>query len=98
MTEGVIDEHVRALGLLGSNDLLNRSLYRKPCAKLKTDESDLPRIAKAKRQAGEKGQKARRDRRGGSMIPASNKPLQSRGFDKTKTQKMDGTVVPRRPR
>jgi len=52
MAEGVIDEHVIPLGLLGSNELTNRRLYRKPCAKAKTNAKggDIPRIAKAKRQ------------------------------------------------
>lgn len=95
MTEGVIDEHVRALGLLGTNDLANRSLYRKPCALKKTTESDTPRIAKAKAQAGETGQYARRQKRGGSMIPAHKDGLKSQGFDKSKTRRFDGTVVPR---
>jgi hypothetical protein len=49
--EGVTDEHVRALGLLGGNELENRRWYRRPCAKRKTDTDDIPRIAKAKRQA-----------------------------------------------
>lgn len=68
MTEGVIDEHLRALALLGTNALENRALYRKPCARKKTDEQDTPRIAKAKAQAGETGQYARRQKRGGSSI------------------------------
>ncbi len=51
MGEGVIDEHDRALGLFGANDLENRVWYRRPCAKRKTDKQDIPRIAKAKRQS-----------------------------------------------
>lgn len=95
MTEGVIDEHVTALGLTGTNALANRSLWRKPCAKRKTDEEDVPRIAKAKRQAGETGQWARRQKRGGGSIPQrenpwpegrpfpkSNRKIPSRGFSK----------------
>ena len=48
--EGVIDEHVRALGLVGTNDLDNRRFYRRPCATDKT-RGDVGRIAKAKRQS-----------------------------------------------
>lgn len=36
LTEGVIDEHVLALRLGGTNDLTNRALWRLPCAKAKT--------------------------------------------------------------
>lgn len=88
MTEGVIDEHLRALALLGTNALENRALYRKPCARKKTDEQDTPRIAKAKAQGGETGQYARRLKRGHGSI-------QSRGFDKTRTKRFDGSVVSR---
>lgn len=88
MTEGVIDEHLRALALLGTNALENRALYRKPCARKKTDEQDTPRIAKAKAQAGETGQYARRIKRGQGSI-------HSRGFDKTRTKRFDGAVVAR---
>lgn len=35
LTEGVIDEHVLALRLGGTNDLTNRALWRLPCAKAK---------------------------------------------------------------
>lgn len=88
LTEGVIDDHLRALGLLGTNALENRALYRKPCARKKTDEQDTPRIAKAKAQGGETGQYARRQKRGQGSI-------QSRGFDKTRTKRFDGSVVAR---
>lgn len=70
MGEGVIDEHVRPLGQLGDNELSNRALYRKPCAKAKTAgaRGDNARTAKAKRQGGEKGQWARRQKRGEGTI------------------------------
>ena len=45
-----IDEHLRALGLGGSNDLDNRAPVHVACAKAKTNNEDIPRIAKAKRQ------------------------------------------------
>lgn len=55
LREGVIDEHLipLAYGREDANDLPNRALYRKPCARRKTDEEDLPGIAQAKRRAGE---------------------------------------------
>src|SRR5829696_4258989 len=43
------DEHVRPLGLGGSNELSNRAPVHLSCAATK-DKQDLPRIAKAKRQ------------------------------------------------
>ena len=48
MTEGVIDEHLIALGAGGTNDLANRALYRKPCATAKT-VGDKGIIGKVKR-------------------------------------------------
>lgn len=60
-----------------------------PCHKVKTKQ-DHKRIAKAHRQAGRKGQYARRQKNGPQM--------KSRGFDKTKTKRMDGTVTPRSTR
>lgn len=75
--EGTVDEHVIALGLMGANDLANRSLWRKPCSDAKTYGKDLPAIAKAKRiEAREEG--TRRPRK-----PISGKGFGSvsRGFD-----------------
>lgn len=43
------DEHLRALGLAGTNAWDNRAPVHIKCAKIK-DKDDLPRIAKAKRQ------------------------------------------------
>lgn len=45
-----IDEHLRALGLGGTNDLDNRAPVHVACAAAKTAKEDIPRIAKAKRQ------------------------------------------------
>ena len=80
--EGTIDEHLRALGLQGTNALENRSLWRKPCSDAKTYKQDLPAIAKAKRL--EKKQD-----------PLTRKPsrISSRPFQKT-TQKYQW---PKRP-
>ena len=85
--EGVIDEHWNPLGLTGTNETENRRLLRKPCARKKTDTEDTPRITKAKRQGGEKGQWARRQNRGHGLIQSRNEwpkgqKLQSRGFQK----------------
>ena len=78
--EGIIDEHVQALALLGSNDLANRSLWRKPCSDAKTYGRDLPAIAKAKRiEARENG--TRRPR----------KPIKSKGFGSV-SRGFDGKV------
>lgn len=44
-----IDEHLRPLGLGGSNDDDNRAPVHVACAKAKTNNEDIPRIAKAKR-------------------------------------------------
>lgn len=84
-TEGTIDEHWNPLGLTGTNDMENRRLLRVPCAAKKTNEDDMPRIVKARAQAGETGQYARRQKRGGSMI-------QGQGFG-PRVRKMDGTVA-----
>jgi len=45
-----VDEHKRALGLGGSNDMENRSVAHIQCAAIKTLEKDMPAIVKAKRQ------------------------------------------------
>ena len=80
MGEGVIDEHLTALELKGPNDLSNRSLYRKPCAKAKTSGKDAPAIAKVKRiTARETGTRRAR------------KPIQSSGFS-DKTRGFDGQI------
>lgn len=75
VNEKVVDEHglPRKLcepGREAERDVLeNRSFYRWPCAIAKTNK-DLTQIAKAKAQGGETGQYARRQKRGGSSIPA----------------------------
>jgi len=74
--EGIIDEHLDPLGLTGTNDLVNRSMWRKPCSDAKTQGLDMPRIVKAKAQAGETGQYARRQKNGAQ--------IKSRGFEKPK--------------
>ena len=83
MTEGVIDEHLIALELTGPNELRNRALLRKPCAKEKT-KRDAGLIAKAKRLAGEVGQNR------------AKRPIRSAGFRKDISRGFDGRVKPRR--
>lgn len=78
LEEGVVDEHVLALTLGGSNDLENRALWRKPCAVEKT-KGDRTKDAKVKRLTG-------------VTKNGPKKPIQSRGFDKTFRKKMNGTV------
>lgn len=90
--EKVIDEHglARKLCEPGSEaerDVLeNRSFYRWPCALEKT-RADLAQIAKAKAQAGETGQYARRLRRGGGSIPQRANPWGPKGVRKLPTKK-----------
>ena len=45
-----IDEHIRALGLNGTNDLSNRGPAHFHCAGVKTKSEDMPRITKAQAQ------------------------------------------------
>jgi hypothetical protein len=77
MGEGVIDEHLTALELGGTNDIANRALLRKPCAKAKTAKKDSPAIGKVRRiTARENG--TRRARKAIPSAPFSDK---TRGFD-----------------
>jgi hypothetical protein len=76
--EGTVDEHLNPLGLTGTNDLSNRSIWRKPCSDRKTYGTDLPAIAKAKRiEARDTG--ARRERR---PIPQRVDPWGQKGVRK----------------
>ncbi len=85
-----IREHMHALGLDGPDIPENWRLVHKLCARRKTigtkattAGSDIQLIAKGKRLRGETGQ--------GRL----KREIKSRGFDKTKTRRLDGTVVPR---
>lgn len=65
------------------------------CHATKT-KTDVRLIAKAKRQALETGQQARRARRERPLLPT--KPLEAgRGFDRTLTRGFDGKVQRRKP-
>lgn len=84
-----IDEHLRALGLGGTNAMDNRGPAHKVCADLKThgQDGDIARIAKAKRQKMRHiGVKTRK----GPPIPGSK--------DSPWKRKMDGTLVRRNAR
>lgn len=83
LTEGVIDEHLIPLEKMGTNDLANRALFRKPCAVAKT-KRDAADIASAKRiTAREEG--TRRTRQAIAQAknpwpPKGTVKLRSRGF------------------
>lgn len=74
----LIDEHMTALGLGGSNDDSNRALVHATCAYAKTfgAEGDIAKIAEAKRR------KAR-----SLGLTAPKRPIQSRGFAKAPPQR-----------
>lgn len=86
--EKLIDEHLRALGLGGSNDDNNRALVHATCAYAKTygKDGDLAKIAKAKRQ------KMRH-----LGIAKAKRPLQGRGFDKALPQRRASTPLTKTP-
>lgn len=75
------DEHMRALGLGGTNEWDNRAPVHEHCAKDK-DKDDLPRIAKAKRQ---------KMAALGIKSPSS-RPIASRGFAKAEKPPRNGAV------
>lgn len=77
------DEHLRALGLGGTNEWDNRAPVHIHCAKEK-DADDLPRIAKAKRQKMSAL----------GIKPESKQKIVSRGFAKSeKTAKIDKSAL-----
>jgi len=84
--KGFVDEHIRPLGLAGSNDLDNRGPAHIHCAAVKT-EGDLAAIAKAKRVKA-KAIGAR---------PAPKRPMRSAGFPASAKRKANPTPgLPRR--
>lgn len=76
-------DHILPVELGGSNDADNLQALTAAAHRRKTD-ADIARIAKANRQAGRKGQQARRAKNGSR--------LKSRGFDKTLRKKFNGEV------
>lgn len=89
---GVELEHRIPVALGGENTVKNLWLSCRACHRAKTSGEDMPRIAKAKRQAGEKGQRARRNK---AKAAGTHKAIPSRGFDKRFRKRMDGTVEKR---
>jgi hypothetical protein len=83
--EGIIDEHLWPLAAGGSNDMDNRALLRKGCAKVKTGQYDKKLIAKVARQGGDAGQQKRR-------AEGKTATIQGGGFNKTLTRGFDGVV------
>ena len=84
-TRGLIEEHSTPHTWTGAKaDQLMCTTCHKPKTKL-----DAGRIAKTRRIANGKTQYDKRAAKGGTRI-------KSRGFDKTRSKKMDGTVEPRR--
>lgn len=77
-------DHIHRLDALGTHEPSNWQALCKPCHADKT-RVDNREAKKGRRIRGEAGQRARRDKRGGSM-------LKSRGFDRTKTKGFDGKV------
>lgn len=86
---GWIAGHIKAHGLGGKTVVENGRVECLGCAKL-THAEDTGMCAKADRQGVRKGQQARRKKNGSQ--------LKGRGFDKTKTKKFGGKVVPRKPK
>ena len=84
-----IREHMHALGLGGFDVPDNWRLVHKPCARKKT-------IGTKATSAGSDTQLMAKHRRlTGKNKPKRKHEIQSRGFDKTKTRRLDGTVVSR---
>ena len=91
--EALTDEHLRALGLGGSNDLANRAIVHRDCALAKTGgpEGDTARIATAKRQK----------RRGLGFVtpkrpmPGSKASGVSRGLDGLTRDRRTGRILSR---
>jgi len=80
-------DHIIPTWISGRNDLKNCWVLCVPCHKIKTKE-DQALIARARRSIKKKlGLKKRR-----------GPPIRSRGFDKTKSKRFDGRVVPRKRR
>jgi hypothetical protein len=87
-------DHIIELWEGGTNDFANWQAFGSrrdcKCHAVKTAKA-ARRRAKMLRLRGETGQRARRERRGGSMIKSASK-IQSRGFQKTLRKRMNGTV------
>jgi 5-methylcytosine-specific restriction endonuclease McrA len=83
-------DHIQRLDALGKHEPSNWQALCVPCHAEKT-RTDNREAKKGARVRGEKGQRARRERRGGSSIKSASK-IQSRGFQKNVRRKINGTV------
>ncbi len=92
--KGDTGEHVWWFVALGNSGKPDK-LYRKPCARRKTNgpRGDLNTIAHVKRLAEGRTQRDTINERGPKL--RSNSKLQSRGFDKSLSKKMNGEVTRR---
>jgi 5-methylcytosine-specific restriction endonuclease McrA len=82
-------DHKKPLWQGGDNSLGNAQVLCKKHHAAKT-KREAPMRAKADRQAGRKGQYARRQK---AKANGTYRPIQSRGFNKTYRKKMSGEVV-----
>ena len=73
-------DHIQRLDALGKHEPDNWQALCVPCHAEKT-RTDNREAKKGARVRGQTGQRARRERRGGSMIKSASK-IQSRGFQK----------------
>lgn len=84
ITGPYIVDHGLQLWLGGADELDNLFLHHPDCDKPKT-------AADAKRRAKTKRQKAKDE----GTFAKPKRQIQSKGFDKSRRRKMDGSVVPR---
>lgn len=84
-----IREHMHALGLGGADTPDNWRLVHKECADRKTNGT------KATSAGSDTQLMAKHRRLTGKNKPKPKRKVQSRGFDKTLTKRLDGTVVRR---
>ncbi len=84
-----IREHMHAIGLEGSDTPENWRLVHKYCARKKTYGT------KATSAGSDTQLMAKHRRLTGKNKPRRKRKIQSQGFDKTKTRRLDRTVVPR---
>lgn len=79
-SEGIVDEHLWPRAAGGSEEMSNRALLRKPCAKFKTEGPDAWLIKKTRHQEGGRGsQQIKRERRKERTGKASSIPSRPDG-------------------
>ena len=86
-------DHIQRLDALGKHEPDNWQALCVPCHAEKT-RTDNREAKKGARVRGQTGQRARRERRGGSSIKSASK-IQSAGFNKTLRKRMNGKVEAR---